>query len=173
MIKNFKLYEKNQNKPDVNSLSPKFWEMVRIMNWNFLIKYYTTHLFNDKFNFIEKAESRIYIKYTYDEIKQFDNEYHIFYSKLYDYFRIKICGKNINIPSDDGYSDLLSSIIGKGKTFAKKCINDVDVFIKMIIDNDYMENFGYFLHTDEDYYWFIIEKYYPTHYRVIAKKYNL
>jgi len=77
------------------------------------------------------------------------------------------------MPSDDGYSDLLSTIVGMGKRFTEMCIEDTDKFIEVAEKDDFIENFGYLLQIDEDEYWEIIQKFDPNNIRLAAKKYNV
>jgi len=153
------IFEAYENKPDVNSLSPEFWQMVRIANWKSVFK----GRYRNNTDFYEKIQKRVYLKYDFDEIIKFKKEYQIFYDQLHKYFRSTWLNKKYRevMPSDDGYSDLLSSIIGRGKIFTKKCINDKDVMIEMSRNNEYAENFGYILQVGEKGYWKIKEKFDP------------
>jgi hypothetical protein len=168
------LFEKFNNKPDINSLSPEFWKMVRLVNWKGAIKLYKT-IGDQKLrdDYWEQMQKKLYTTYEYDEIKEFENEYHTFYIQLYDYFKPIWHDKKYNyiIPSDDGYSDLLSSVIGKGKTFTKACIDNIDIFIKMTEDDDYMENFVYLLQIDFNEYANIRSKFDPLYGDM--RKYNI
>lgn len=170
------LFEKYKNKPDVNTVSPEFWKMVRIADWAKVIKTSKVYGSSSKLDYVwEQAQKRIFLKYEYDDIVSFSQYYHTFYILLYDYFQPIWLSKKYNsfMPSDDGYSDLLSSIIGMGKTFVKSCIDDTNKFIEVARNEDYVENFGYILDISENEYWDIIEKYDPNNTRVVAKKYNL
>ena len=148
------LFEKYKQKPDVNSLSDEFWKMVKFANWNKFIK----DSKKEDFNYIdtfEKVKFKIFSKYSYEEVHNFFTDCHTLYYQLYDYFKDIWLDKKYSdfMPSDDGYVDFISSIIGKGKEFTKKCIDDEKVFIKMAKNEDYAENFVYFLQSDEDEYW--------------------
>ena len=174
------LFEKFNNKPNVNSLSPEFWKMVRLVNWKGAIKFYNINSIPVKYTqekrdeYLLKMQGRLYLKYEYDEIENFNNEYYRFYMELYDYFFTIWTDDNYNniMPSDDGYSDLISSIIGKGKNFTKKCIYDpIYYFVKMVKENDYIENFGYLLNINFNEYIDIKSKFDPFYGDV--KKYNI
>lgn len=175
------LFENFKNKPDVNSLSPEFWEMVRIANWKDAIKLYLSDRGIDSYNqekrdeYWDRMKFRIYSKYDYEKIKEFENEYHQFYMKLYDYFHDIWLDDEYNsfMPSDDGYSDLLSSIIGMGKTITKKCIDDTDKFVTIARDGYFIENFGYLFHDSEKEYLDIIQKYDPENIKVSIRNYNV
>jgi hypothetical protein len=93
--------------------------------------------------------------------------------KLYDYFQDTWLDKRYSgiMPSDDGYSDLLSSIIGKGKEFTNKCIEDIKYFIQFTKDDDFVENFGYIFNVHEIEYWEIRSEFDPL--IKSTRKYNL
>lgn len=134
-----------------------FWKLVDFINWRAL----TIKGRDDYSEYMEKAKQKlrdfIKIKIRKDKLKKINNpgysainihEYDIFYFKLltisnkffYDCFLDK--NKIISI-SDDGYWDLRSSVIGYGKDFLIKCINDKQIFIDLANQHDYYENFGY------------------------------
>jgi hypothetical protein len=173
------LFEKFNNKPDVNSLNPEFWKMVRLANWKGAIKIFKSNTSMNSYSqakkdeYWEQMQGRLYMKYEYDKIKEFEKEYHRIYIQLYDYFNSTWLDKKYYsiMPSDDGYSDLLSSIIGKGKTFTKSCIDNIDNFIKMAKDDDYMENFVYLLQIDFNEYAEIKSKFDPLYGDM--RKYNI
>jgi len=169
------LFEKFENTPDVNSVSDKFWEMVEVANWNAVVKGYKGNpiVREDRQDFYKQAQNRIYSKYTFKEIENFNNEYHKIYTQVYNYFEpIWLDEKYSDVmPSDDGYTDLISSLIGKGKKYTKICIEHTGFFIQMARDDDYVENFGYILNVDEDEYWEIKEEFDPLLKDV--RKYNL
>jgi len=56
------------------------------------------------------------------------------------------------MPSDDGYWDLLSSIIGFGKKFVIKCINNKMEFVEVAEKDNYIENFSYLFQISEKEY---------------------
>jgi hypothetical protein len=156
MITKFKIFENKEIKPNVNSVSPEFWKMVKIADWKSVIKGYHEHPTIDQTHrdFFKNAQARIYTKYDFYQIKQFDAECYLIYQQLYDYFKpIWLDDKyNDYMPSDDGYSDLISSIIGLGKTFTNSCVNDTNKFLKMAKDDYYVENFTYLFEIDENEY---------------------
>lgn len=165
--------------PNLNSVSKEFWKMTTKVNWKKVIIDYkkidkSWHVqSNKKIQEIkDRAKGRLCTIYTYEEIKKFDREYDRIYSQLYNYFqRIWLDDKYDFMPSDDGFSDLLSSIIGSGKYFTKKCINDIRVFLYMAKNNNYVENFGYLLNIGKEEYIKTKEKYDPL-FRDM-NKYNL
>lgn len=157
MITLFENYIKKQ-KPDVESVNPELWKMIKIADWDKVIKGYKKHPIlgsNLRKDFFKQSQFRIYSKYSFQEIHNFYIEYHNFYMQVYHYFEdIWLDPKYSDImPSDDGYTDLISSVIGKGKEFTKKCIDNTDIFIKTAKNDDYVENFGYMLQIDENDYW--------------------
>lgn len=158
-------------KPDVNSVSNEFWKMVEIANWNAVIKGYSDNpIINAQHrDFYKDAQLRIYSKYSLEEIKKFHDEYDIIYEQLYDYFHKNFLKGKLNV-HEDGYSDLLSSLIGKGKKFTNTCIEHPKFFNQMGMDDDYAENFVYLLNVGEKEY-FNIKNVYPL--ERDTKKYNL
>ena len=164
------LFEEFENKPNLNSVSKDFWDMVRIANWSSVIDGYKNNpsINNLHRSFFEDAQGRIFLKYSYSQIKQFENEYDNIYYQLYDYFKSTWLDDKYNkfMPSDDGYSDLLSSIIGKGKYFVQKCINNTDFFVRMAESDDYVENFQYLFMVNE-------EEYKKLKFDYMGKSYNL
>jgi hypothetical protein len=156
-MKYIKLFENT----GLDIVSNKFWKMVDWVDWNSAIIGYgkskTYH--SDYQQWYEQAQYRLFSKYSFDEIQEFKNEYTEIYYNLYDHFEYIM---NICQCSDDGFMDLISSIIGKGKECVKKCIKDPQLVIKMSKEDDYMENFGYLFNVDEEEYW-----------EILAKKYNL
>lgn len=160
-------------KPDVNSVTPEFWKMVQVANWKSMIKSYQNSqepsgsLKIPYMLLLEQPKKRLYFKYDFNELKKFLLQYDIIYYQLYDYFKSSSDG-NIG---DDSYSDLLSSIIGRGKTFTQKCIQDKLIFYEMISYDDYVENFRYLLNIDKGEYDEIKEKYDPFYKSI--KNYNL
>lgn len=174
-LKSIYLVENYKNKPNVDSLSPKFWEMVDIINWQEAINLYrsdnsiSSYNQEKRDNCWEKMQFRLYSKYDYSEIINFLDEYYFFYIKLYDYFNE--ANLLINIIDGDDYSDALSSVIGKGKSFTKECIDNKNKFTEMVNEEDYIENFKYLLDINFDEYENIKVKYDPFYREV--KKYNL
>lgn len=164
------------NIPDLNSVSKEFWKMTTVVNWKKVLEtnrkintIWVAQYSKQVSNAIEMAEKRLCLNYTFEEIKKFRIEYDIIYCKLYDYF--EDISKKEKLVSDDVYSDLLSSIIGSGKFFTKKCINNVKYFIEMAENDDFVENFGYLFLMNEKEYIKIREQYDPI-FRD-TRKYNL
>jgi len=60
------IFEKYNNKPDVNSVSSEFWKMIEIADWNSVIKYYQGIRFSAKVyvNLFEKAQLELYKNHT-------------------------------------------------------------------------------------------------------------
>jgi len=195
MIKNFKIFEKIEykgyydktgglismndsgefiryNKPDVNDYSDEFWKFIKISDWNKIIKSRNNFGFKNKTEEF-KMKIRIFKNFEYDTFMNFYDEYHKLYKELFNYFKpIWLDDKyNIFMPSDDGYSDLISSVIGKGEFFINRCINNHKLFVDMAMKSEYAENFGYIFQTTWKEYDEINTKYYPL-YRD-SKKFNL
>jgi hypothetical protein len=177
-MKYLRKFEKYENKPDVNSVSSEFWKMVRIANWNKVIIGFNDNSisYEERRLFYKQCQGRIYSKYSYDEVINFRKDYDIIYKQLYKYFEDLWLRKDPNFKnglpvSDDGYTDLISSIIGKGKLFVKNAIRNKKLVIDMANNDDYAENFGYQLNIDKDEYVEIREEFDPL-YRDM-KKYNL
>jgi len=152
------------------SVSDNFWKMVDIVDWSVVIEGYrkspTYHV--DYVNWYEQAQSRLYIEYSFQQVRNFNWEYDEIYYILYGRFDELDC----NV-SDDGYTDLISSVIGKGREWVKKCIKNPKLVQEMGAADGYMENFGYLFSVEEKDYWRILNKYYPDDARVVARKYNL
>jgi hypothetical protein len=164
-------FDKYKDMPTTDCVSNEFWKMVRTANWSAVIKGYKDNPIIDKTHrdFLEQAKARIYLKYSYDEIIKFSLEYNKIYSSLYEWFEDEWMDGVFNV-HDDGYGDLISSVIGKGKTFAKKCIKNSNLVIDLSEDDNYAENFSYLLMNGENHYNEIKAKYDPL-FRA-AKKYN-
>lgn len=162
------------NIPDVNSVSKDFWKMVTVANWKLVIKIKKNYLLpNDERDMaMKKAKYRVYSKYSFEDVNTFYDEYYVIYDQLYDWFNPIVQDDWIKFPiSDDSYSDLLSSIIGKGKKFVKECIFDTKLFIEMAKNRDYAESFLYILQVDENEYNEIKEEFDPMYKDM--KKFNL
>jgi len=175
MITKFKIFEHKVFKPDVNSVSPEFWKMIEIADWKSVIEGYRKHptIDNTHKDFFNDAQKRIIVKYEFSEIKQFEKECHKIYIQLYRYFESTWLDDKYGkyMPSDDGYGDMLSSVIGLGKKFVINCINDVNLFINMAKDDYYAENFTYLFFIDEEDYVEIRSEADPLW--GAARKYNL
>ena len=160
--------------PDVNSVSKDFWKMVTVTNWKSVIKVKKNYLLpnNERDMSMKKAKGRLYTKYTFEEMHNFDNEYYIIYEQLYNWFMPITQDNRFKFSlTDDGYSDLLSSIIGKGKKFVKECILDTKLFVEMAKNRDYVENFEYLLRPEREEYIRIKEEFDPLFKDM--NKYNL
>lgn len=173
MITQFKIFENKEVKPDVNSVSPEFWEMVKIADWKSFIDDSSDVTLLPYMTRLDAIKTRVYLKYELSQIKEFLDEYHILYMQLYDYFYTTWLNDQYSdyMPSDDGYGDLLSSIIGLGKDYVKKITKAK--FIKMAKDDYYAENFCYILNVEnnENEYWEIKIKADP--FWGAVRKYNL
>ena len=90
-----------------------------------------------KINKLENREFRIIV------IGDLNAYYQKILKKLDFYFQPVWLSDAVNGPSDDGYWDLRSSIIGFGKTFLINSLNDDQIFIDMVDNHNYAENFGY------------------------------
>ena len=159
-----KLFENFNRYPKVNVASREFWKMVTLVNWKDVInsskKTVTGYKSQESFN---NAQKRLVTNYEYEQIKDFIHEYRNIYNSLSDFLEdIWFDNRYKNfMPSDDGYSDLISSIIGKGKLFTKKCIENPQVFVDMAKNDDYVENFIYLLQITEPEYIELRSKYDP------------
>lgn len=171
MITNFE----NFNIPDLKAASNEFWKMTTVVNWKKVIvdyckikdDFFNNKETNEKRNKVkELAKKRLVLKYEYSEVKRLYKEYEKIYVQLYNYFSELDLGV-----SDDGYWDLLSSVIGSGKRFTKKCINEPKVLVDMAKNYEYVENFEYVINMDENDYNEIRDKYDPFFRDV--RKYNM
>jgi len=136
MIINFKIFEAKTHQT-LSDISPEFWKMTKIVNWPKLIGPHH----------ISTAKMKLIKHYSLNRILKFKSEYDKLYDRLYNYF--KDAWLNDMDVSDDGYSDLLSSIIGAGKTFVEKCLMDDDMVISFSKSHKVKENFGYIFQTDD------------------------
>ena len=183
MITRFKIFELWYDNPlgenPMTDITPEFWKMVRTVKWNSIIKAHKEHSKNywniintqknpKRFDAIKLGQKNLYFKYELQEILKFKDEYDKLYQRLYEYFWAVSDRCDV---SDDGYTDLISSVIGKGKTWVQKCINDPELVVNMGENGDYLENFGYLFLTAEEDYWNIKCKYDPFCRDV--RKYNL
>lgn len=152
------IFENYKKEPNIDSVSQEFWKMIRVANWTLFINKYKNRQGKLYIDVLEEEKYKLYSKYEFYKIKKFEKEYDIIYGELYDYFLFST--KNVKI-SSDGYSDAISSLIGRGKMFIKKCIKDPKIFIKTIESDDYAENFVYLLQID------------ISDYNKVKSKYNL
>jgi hypothetical protein len=180
-MKHLKLFETHKKTSKVKELldgiSPEFWKMVTISKWGLALKKYdgvAPNAINREI--IDSAAARIYIKYEYSELKKFHDEIDILYDRLYIYFESYWLGDVAGFKygydvSNDGYWDLLTSIIGKGKAWTIKCIKDPKLPEVMAKTNNYIENFSYLLNPSLEEYKKIRIKYDPFYREV--DKFNL
>jgi len=121
------------------NIEDKFWEFVDRINWQSYIGS------GGRINFERLILEKSAPFYSFDECIKFKQRYDNIYHSLYSKFESTWLSDEYDfMPSDDGYTDLISSIIGKGKDF---CYNITDDdFIKMAENDDYRENFGYLFH---------------------------
>ena len=155
----------------LKNISQEFWEMTKIANWNKAIKIYNENDWDTYMNRRDEPAGRIYKKYEFNQIVGFQREYDKLYDRLYTYFKSYWLFKPGYNISDDGFSDLLSSIIGKGLKWTIKCIRDPLLPKKMAKEHDYLENFGYILQVDREVYDEIRSKYDPIYKQ--TNKFNL
>lgn len=121
--------------------NPKFWEIVDTIDWRKLIKGGWKHSDYHKDNYVEKAKQILHT-FNDNDIKNAEDVYKNLKDHLMDYFET-IWLSNKWGPSDDGYWDLISSMIGFGKDHVLSALNDDDVFLDMSEFDKYAENFGY------------------------------
>lgn len=124
--------------PDVNSVSKEFWKMTTVVNWKkVIVDYKNANKFSNSNSetwqrhkmIKEYALKRLCLKYEYNQIKNFQGELDFMYNKLYFYFKEIWLNNKLGV-SDDGYWDLLTSVIGSGKKFTKECI----LYPKTLVD---------------------------------------
>lgn len=183
-MKYLKIFEtKNPRTPELLSgISPDFWEMCRKSKWWLAIRNCKRDQSNNEEyrKHKDRAAGRVYINYSFEEVRKFNDEFDILYKRLYEYFKPYWLGekklpgyKNGYGVSDDGYWDLLSSIIGKGKTWTMKCIRDPKLPAEMAENNDYLENFQYILNIDENEYHKVKNWYMEILFHDELEKYNI
>ena len=154
--------------------NPDFWEMVDVADWNSVISEYIER---DGFHNVirppisDKAKIRLCLNYTYPKIKEFDKEYNVIYNRIYKHFEPFWLTSHQIEQSNDGYSDLISSVIGKGKKFVEMALNNENLVIEMSKKQEFVENFGYLLNIDEEDYEKIRIKYDP--YYLDTRNYNV
>ena len=156
MITVFENFNNNVVKPpDLNSVSDEFWKMVDIADWNAVIKGYSENpIIDDEHrNFLNEAKFRVYNKYTFNQVQEFHKEYQNIYYKIYEYFELYFMDGEHGVSlGGDSYTDLMSSVIGKGKDFLTRCIEDYELVTQMAKNNDYAENFEYIFMVSEKEY---------------------
>jgi hypothetical protein len=105
----------------------ELWEMIESFNW------VSDHDYERIQKIIDKLP-----KNTYDQLKDFYDQKD---SELYSKFEEDWLGDPGIQVSDDGWSDLIAEVIGRGKDFYNNIT--VEKLQDMAIHNDYTENFGY------------------------------
>ena len=135
-----------------------FWKMVNFINWEEL----TYKGRNDYNNYmpaaIERYQQYLNILIRKEKLRkinsekysesneilslQLETDYRLLLGYLDDYFLEYFQKNKIGI-GDDGYWDLRSTIIGYGKEFVIKCVNDESIAADMAKNHIYYENFGY------------------------------
>jgi len=184
-MKHLKLFEAHNSKVNelLDGISPDFWKMVNTAKWWLVINagrefYNKVDTQGIKKEAEKRCKARIYTNYEYERVKHFHDEMHILYKRLHEYFKPYWLGEK-KLPgyrdgysvSDDGYWDLLSSVIGKGKLWVIKCIKDPSLPAEMVKTHNYAENFSYLLNVDKNDYDEIRFEFDPL-YRE-TEKYNL
>lgn len=131
----------------MKDIKSKFWEFVDFVDWMKLAS---------SIDFEQFVLDEVAKKYTWKEFREFDNIYRVYYDELRERLRdIWLSDDNHFGPSDDGFTDLCSSIVGKGQTFCEfMCSTDDELVYKEYLDmaetGDYYENFGYIFHFGDE-----------------------
>lgn len=120
----------------------KFWDFVDDVNWRETTKEGKADYHTDKF--VDKGKE-VLNKYDKKDQDYFEDVYQMLLGLLEQYLKeIWLSDENEYGPSDDGFWDLRSSIIGYGKEFLLELLkNPEEVFLDMAKNNKYSENFGY------------------------------
>ena len=114
----------------------KLWDLTTFVDWPKFIK--------DRDEKINFDELRGKVEEKFGDLTDFSRIYHLIYDKLKEYFEVVWLEDDSKLHvSDDSYTDLISSIVGNGKDFIKRTLNDDDVVLNMVKNNEYRENFGY------------------------------
>ena len=110
---------------DISNIRDKLLDIIKVYNRR------------KKIDIINKYESR----YSSIDINKLKYRYLDILSALYYYFKdVWLFSTDI---SDDSYWDLRFSIVGFGKDFLISALNDTQVFLDMVNNKNYAENFGY------------------------------
>ena len=126
-----------------------FWKIVEKINWRTVMNERTEKTKERLYKAINQAERKAKIdKLENRKVERIDilelKEYYFKLLKLLKYYFEPLwLSDACSGPSDDGYWDLRSSIIGFGKEFLTESLNDDQLFIDMSQNHDYAENFGY------------------------------
>ena len=167
MITTFQIFEKQKVKRPkikIDWVSPQFWDMVKIVGWSKIPRWTGRGDVHPS----DVAKKILITNYPLVKIKEFEEEYRKLHKELQQYFW-PLCKKGWLGVSDDGYDDLISSVIGAGKTFTKACMTDDKLLIEFYTDNKYKENFGYIFHMDD--YWKIVKEVDPI--RLDSEKFGI
>ena len=145
------------NESNISKISEDFWKMVEVAEWKKVIDGYIDNpIIDEKHkNVFKKCQFRIYDKFSYREIIKFKKEYNIVYLYLLGFYQNKLDDvyPNIKIGYSDRHIDLISSIIGLGKNFVKRSLDNPEIFVRMLENDYYAENFVYILDISEKEYW--------------------
>jgi hypothetical protein len=117
---------------DINK-SDLLWELADLIDWRSLPKRINK----------EQLVSKMKKKFDTEQILKIKKEYKSLEDQLKDYFQMVWLDDNFPWLSDDSYWDVISTIIGNGKEFCLKAVNDDDVFYDMAKNDEYKENFSY------------------------------
>ena len=121
----------------MENIEDRFWEMVDQVNW------IRNPIYNNSEELVLKYISP---NFSWEEYIQFSELYKKYYGELSrSLFNHWISLSEYSV-SDDGYTDVISSMIGSGKNFYYSSFSSIDLFINMIKSNNYRENFGYLFH---------------------------
>jgi hypothetical protein len=169
MITIFENFEKT-TKPNLNNYSEDLFRLIQIADWQQVINKNNNRELKEIE--IEKMKGRIFKKFEYEDFINLSTEYLKLEKELKKYFTSLWLSQDnpLNV-SDDGYWDLISSIIGKGKIFINDCINDKNILIDMAKKENYSENFSYIWQTTYKEYVNIRSKYDPLYKDI--NKFNL
>ena len=112
-----------------------FWNLVEFVNWSEFINN------KDKIDFDDLREK---VETEFGDINEYHRVYELLKRNLTEYFEpVVLNDETESQTGDDGYIDLISSIIGKGKDFIGEILKDDDILINMVKNKGYRENFGY------------------------------
>lgn len=108
----------------------EFWNFVDEADWRSDINY-------------ERIQKLLKTKYK-KERKMFDNIFQHFKNEAYTKFENDWLGEPGFDVSDDGYSDLIADVVGRGEEFYNNA--DAKILQTMASYNDYDESFSYCFH---------------------------
>ena len=151
MLKKYESYSKDMLKDIILEQcdDPKFWGVVDAINWQKLIKGSWKNVAYHQDQYVEKGKE-ILLTFDVETVQYVEDKYNKLYDNLSKYFQsIWLSDSNREGPSDDGYTDLMSSMVGFGKDFVIAALNSPrSVFMDMATNDKYAENFGYIFHKD-------------------------